>query len=378
MVVVSSTAVRPDNPEVVAGARAGHPGDPAGRDARRADAHEVRHRGGRRPRQDHHDLDGGGGAGARAGSTRPWWSAAGSSRIGRNARLGRGQFLVAEADESDGSFLRLSPAVAVVTNIDREHLDHYGALEEVQQAFVDFANRVPVLRRERWCAATTPTCAVLLPQHDQAARAPTARRPTRTLRAADVRVRPRRARASACVGVARRAAGTVRLPAARAAQRAERAGGARGGPRARGRPSTSRVTRSRGSTASGRRFETRGEAGGVLVVDDYGAPSDRDGRHAGRGARGLRPPARGGLPAAPLLAHAAPGARVRRGASKDADLVVLADIYAAGERPMPGVSADHRRQRRVPGSDAAASSSRRRRRRGGDGLADGAARATWC
>src|SRR5437773_6456803 len=63
--------------------------------------------------------------------------------IGSNARLGHGQFLVAEADESDGSFLRLSPAVTVITNVDREHLDHFGSLEELRQAFVYFANRVP-------------------------------------------------------------------------------------------------------------------------------------------------------------------------------------------------------------------------------------------
>jgi UDP-N-acetylmuramate--alanine ligase len=63
--------------------------------------------------------------------------------LGTNARLGHGTFLVAEADESDGSFLRLSPAVTVVTNVDREHLDHYRDLDEIQQAFVYFANRVP-------------------------------------------------------------------------------------------------------------------------------------------------------------------------------------------------------------------------------------------
>jgi UDP-N-acetylmuramate--alanine ligase len=63
--------------------------------------------------------------------------------LGTNARLGYGSFLVAEADESDGSFLRLAPAVAVVTNVDREHLDHYPDLEAIQQAFVYFANRVP-------------------------------------------------------------------------------------------------------------------------------------------------------------------------------------------------------------------------------------------
>jgi UDP-N-acetylmuramate--alanine ligase len=59
------------------------------------------------------------------------------------ARIGRGEFLVAEADESDGSFLRLMPVVAVVTNIDPEHLDHYGSYEAVREAFVRFANQVP-------------------------------------------------------------------------------------------------------------------------------------------------------------------------------------------------------------------------------------------
>ncbi len=59
------------------------------------------------------------------------------------ARLGRGELLVAEADESDGSFLRLAPVIAVVTNIDPEHLDHYGSFEAIQDAFVRFANGVP-------------------------------------------------------------------------------------------------------------------------------------------------------------------------------------------------------------------------------------------
>jgi UDP-N-acetylmuramate--alanine ligase len=59
------------------------------------------------------------------------------------ARLGAGPLLVAEADESDGSFLRLAPIVAVITNIDSEHLDHYGSVEALHDAFVAFANRVP-------------------------------------------------------------------------------------------------------------------------------------------------------------------------------------------------------------------------------------------
>jgi UDP-N-acetylmuramate--alanine ligase len=63
--------------------------------------------------------------------------------LGSNARLGAGDLLVAEADESDGSFLRLTPTIAVVTNIDPEHLDHYGSHDRLKEAFVEFAARVP-------------------------------------------------------------------------------------------------------------------------------------------------------------------------------------------------------------------------------------------
>jgi len=63
--------------------------------------------------------------------------------FGSNAKLGQGELLVAEADESDGSFLKLSPTIAVVTNIDPEHLDHYRDLEEIQHAFLEFINKIP-------------------------------------------------------------------------------------------------------------------------------------------------------------------------------------------------------------------------------------------
>jgi UDP-N-acetylmuramate--alanine ligase len=62
---------------------------------------------------------------------------------GSNARVGKSSILVVESDESDGSFLKLAPIIAVVTNIDREHLDHYASLEEIQTAFTDFINKVP-------------------------------------------------------------------------------------------------------------------------------------------------------------------------------------------------------------------------------------------
>ncbi|MDR2350656.1 MAG: UDP-N-acetylmuramate--L-alanine ligase [Deltaproteobacteria bacterium] len=63
--------------------------------------------------------------------------------LGVNARLGQGEFLVAEADESDGSFLLLSPTITVVTNIDREHLNYYGNLNRLKETFLTFANKVP-------------------------------------------------------------------------------------------------------------------------------------------------------------------------------------------------------------------------------------------
>src|SRR3954452_7602161 len=63
--------------------------------------------------------------------------------MGSNARLGKSQYLVAEADESDRSFLKLSPIISVVTNIDREHMDCYRDMADVEQAFVDFIDRVP-------------------------------------------------------------------------------------------------------------------------------------------------------------------------------------------------------------------------------------------
>lgn len=67
----------------------------------------------------------------------------GSGAAPTGARLGAGDLLVAEADESDGSFLRLAPVIAIVTNIDPEHLDHYGSFETLRNAFASFANSVP-------------------------------------------------------------------------------------------------------------------------------------------------------------------------------------------------------------------------------------------
>lgn len=72
-------------------------------------------------------------------------------QLGSNARLGQSEYLVAEADESDGSFLHLAPAVAVVTNIDPEHLDHYGDFSRLCAAFLSFINKVPFYGRAVLC-----------------------------------------------------------------------------------------------------------------------------------------------------------------------------------------------------------------------------------
>ena len=72
--------------------------------------------------------------------------------LGSHARLGRGDLLVAEADESDGSFLRLSPTIAAVTNLDREHLEHYGSMELINECFLEFINKVPFYGLSVLCA----------------------------------------------------------------------------------------------------------------------------------------------------------------------------------------------------------------------------------
>ncbi len=69
------------------------------------------------------------------------------SNLGGNARMGEGKYLIAEADESDGSFLQLSPIMAAVTNIDDDHLDHYGTKEKIVEAFVEFVNKLPFYGR---------------------------------------------------------------------------------------------------------------------------------------------------------------------------------------------------------------------------------------
>ena len=83
--------------------------------------------------------------------------------LGSNARLGQGEFLIAEADESDGSFLKLAPTIAVVTTVDAEHLDHYGTLDAIRDAFVAFVNKVPFYGAAVLCL-DQPNIQLLIPR----------------------------------------------------------------------------------------------------------------------------------------------------------------------------------------------------------------------
>src|SRR5580704_380563 len=85
------------------------------------------------------------------------------NHAGTTARLGRGEYMVVEADESDRSFLLLAPVVAVVTTIDREHLDHYSSLEEIQSVFAQFVNRIPFYGAAVLCL-DEPNVQAIIPQ----------------------------------------------------------------------------------------------------------------------------------------------------------------------------------------------------------------------
>src|SRR5262249_26425270 len=83
--------------------------------------------------------------------------------IGGNAKLGHGDFMVVEADESDKSFLKLSPTIAVVTNIDLEHLDFYSGIEEIRSCFTQFVNKVPFYGSVIICL-DDPNIQMIIPQ----------------------------------------------------------------------------------------------------------------------------------------------------------------------------------------------------------------------
>jgi UDP-N-acetylmuramate--alanine ligase len=248
--------------------------------------------------------------------------------------------MVVEADESDRSFLKLSPALAVITNIDREHMDTYGSFDRLVDAFRDFADRVPFYG------------AVVACVDDEAVRAllPSLSRRTITYGFsddADVRgIAPVSDGRSASCDVVYRIRGVpdgagsgriaLSVPGRHNLQNALAAAAAGieiGVPFDR---IQSALADFRGAE---RRYQVRGTVGGITVVDDYG-------HHPTEIAAVLRA-ARDGRPARVVVVFQPHRFSRTRDlldafgpALSDADVVVLTDIYAAGEQPIDGVTVD--------------------------------------
>jgi UDP-N-acetylmuramate--alanine ligase len=253
--------------------------------------------------------------------------------LGSGATRGHGEFLVAEADESDGSFLHLSPVISVITNIDPEHLDYYGTLDRVKEAFVSFANKIPFYGLLIACL-DHPEVQDILPRFEK-------RTTTYGLsKQADYSAKDLRN-----VGLASRfglvyrgqAQGEfeVRMPGVHNVQNAlaviaiaDELGVKR------------EVTRDALATFAGvqRRFTVRGERNGITVVDDYGHhPAEVVATlEAAQRAYGRR-----------LVVAFQPHRYTRTHhlfdeltrAFNAADVLFVTDVYAAGEAPIAGADA---------------------------------------
>jgi UDP-N-acetylmuramate--alanine ligase len=260
------------------------------------------------------------------------------SAFGSNARLGRGEVMVAEADESDRSFLKLSPAIAVITNIDREHMEAYGTFDALVDAFAAFADRVPFYGVVVACADDAPVATML----------PRLTRRTITYgfgAGADVRGEaPATDGKSGTCDVVYQVRG---LP-----------GGSGRGTIAIAVPGQHNLLNALAAVAVGlelgvpfdriraalaefkgaeRRYQHVGEASGVTIVDDYG-------HHPTEIAAVLQAAAAGRPSRIVAVFQPHRYSRTRDlldefgPALSAADVVVLTDIYAAGESPMPGVT----------------------------------------
>jgi UDP-N-acetylmuramate--alanine ligase len=248
--------------------------------------------------------------------------------FGSNARLGQGEVLVAEADESDGSFRHLLPMVAVITNIDREHMDHYGTEAALREAFLDFANKVPFYGVVVVCA-DNPAAVALLPDLLK-------RHVTYGLSAGDYRGEILSADAQGTrlrVSVRGKVRGdvVVRMPGIHYAQNALASLCVAD---VFDVPFQASCEALAGFGGVDRRFSVRGEASGILVVDDYGHhPTEMAATIAAARLFGRR-----------LVVAFQPHRYSRtKDLMKDfapalagADETVLTDIYPAGEAPIVG------------------------------------------
>jgi len=253
--------------------------------------------------------------------------------LGSNAKLGKGQLMVVEADESDGSFLRLSPAIAVITNVDPEHLDYYGTVEALQQAFVDFADRVPFYGLAVLCV-DHPVVQHLIPRigkrHTTYGLSPQAE-----WRADDIRHAPFQSRFMVSHKGKQQGEVTLRMVGAHNVLNALACCAVS---HELGIPF--KVTAEALGEFAGvqRRFTVRGEVNGITVVDDYG--------HHPAEIRATLAGARASFPQRRIVCAFQPHRYTRTRdllgefatAFNDADLLLLTEVYAASEDPIPGVT----------------------------------------
>jgi UDP-N-acetylmuramate--alanine ligase len=255
------------------------------------------------------------------------------SAFGSNARLGRGELMVAEADESDRSFLKLFPTVAVITNIDHEHLENYGGFDDLQQAFVDFANKVPFYGAVVACADDANLAAILPRMTRRVVTYGLDREADLT--ATDVALRPfgsfaRVRRKDSLLGMLE-----LSVPGRHNLQNALAAVTVGLELDLRFEQIAAGLHDFRGAE---RRFDVRGEPNGILVVDDYGHhPTEIAAVLAAAKTLDRRiivafQPHRYSRTAA-LMNDFGPSLAA-------ADHIVLTDIYAASEDPIAGVTLD--------------------------------------
>jgi len=259
---------------------------------------------------------------------------------GSNARLGSSDWMVVEADESDGSFLRLDGQIAVVTNIDPEHLDHYGSFERVKDAFVEFVENVPFYGAALLCVDHPEVQAIVPRLRDRrivtygfAAHADVRGdnvRPEAGGNRFDVTIRNRAGEVRTIADVALPMPGRHNVQNALAAIGVAAELGIDDEVIARGFEKFGGVKR---------RFTKVGEIGGATIIDDYG--------HHPTEIRAVLAAAREGAEGR-VIAVVQPHRYTRlrdlmeefQAAFNDADVVYVAPVYAAGEEPIEGVDAE--------------------------------------
>jgi UDP-N-acetylmuramate--alanine ligase len=254
--------------------------------------------------------------------------------LGTNARLGKGEWLVAEADEYDRSFLELTPVLAVVTNVEEDHLDCYHDLTEIMTAFTAFANRVPFYGAVFVCLDDA-NASELLPRLSR--RAVTyGESPQASLRAREVALDANGARFTVG-GDEPEFAGEAFLPLP-GRHNVKNALGALAVARELSIPFAVAARALSRFDGVARRFETKGEKKGVRVVDDYAHhPTEIAATLAA--ARQVHPKSRIVALFQPhLYSRTRDFARQFGRALTGADVALVTEIYPSREAPIPGVS----------------------------------------